>query len=68
MKVGDLVTLNEVHMSHPAYKNKVMYVVKSVHKNGLVEVWTMKGKLTCFNSWALTVLTNEVRNRNIDLG
>ncbi len=60
MKAGDLVMLNEVHMNHPAYKDKAIYVVKSVHKNGLVELWTMEGKLTCFNSLGLRVLTNEI--------
>tara|TARA_B100001123_G_scaffold253180_1_gene282530 strand:+ start:578 stop:769 length:192 start_codon:yes stop_codon:yes gene_type:complete len=63
MKVGDLVRLNEVLQRHPAYKSKVIYIVKGVlgeDKDGeagkLVELFTPSGKLVAYNMLTLEKL------------
>ena len=63
MKVGDLVRLNEVLEYHPAYKNKVVYIVKRVlgkDKDGeagkLVELFTPSGNLVAYNILTLEKL------------
>ena len=63
MKVGDLVRLNEVLEYHPAYKSKVIYIVKKVlgkdedgEAGKLVELFTPSGKLVAYNILTLEKL------------
>ena len=63
MKAGDLVRLNEVLKLHPAYKNRVLFIVKrvlgpykAIPASQLVELYTIGGKVVAYNSLTLELL------------
>jgi len=68
MKAGDLVCLNEKHFEHPAYKGRVLYLVKNVHSrlggegSTLVELYTPDGTLTAFDVSGLEVVNESNGN------